>query len=116
MWIGVIETVFCNFSPLFLSLVMGPYMLVEPDRVRGHIRLLHACVDQRRAQGEGVLCSAHNVLHTHSLHAQVNMGITTLLAMAILLLMVSDSMPTTSSFIPLMGECEGTTCAELLCS
>ena len=44
---------------------MGPYMLVELDHVRGHIRLLHACVDQRRAQGEGALCSVHlHPLHT----------------------------------------------------
>ena len=35
---------------------------------------------------------------------KVTLGITTLLSMSILLLMVSDSMPTTSSYIPLIGE------------
>lgn len=35
---------------------------------------------------------------------KVNLGITTLLAMSILLLMVSDQMPTTSNFVPLIGE------------
>lgn len=34
---------------------------------------------------------------------KVNLGITTLLAMSILLLMVSDQMPTTSNFVPLIG-------------
>jgi nicotinic acetylcholine receptor len=34
---------------------------------------------------------------------KVTLGITTLLSMSILLLMVSDSMPTTSSYIPLIG-------------
>ena len=34
---------------------------------------------------------------------KVNLGITTLLAMSILLLMVSDQMPTTSDFVPLIG-------------
>ena len=33
-----------------------------------------------------------------------NLGITTLLAMSILLLMVSDQMPTTSEFVPLIGK------------
>lgn len=36
---------------------------------------------------------------------KVNLGITTLLAMSILMLMVSDQMPTTSDFVPLIGEC-----------
>lgn len=35
---------------------------------------------------------------------KVNLGITTLLAMSILLLMVSDQMPTTSNFVPLIGK------------
>jgi hypothetical protein len=35
---------------------------------------------------------------------KVNLGITTLLAMSILLLMVADQMPTTSNFVPLIGE------------
>jgi hypothetical protein len=52
-----------------------------------------------RREKVSVLC--YGDTHTHC--TQVNMGITTLLAMAILLLMVSDSMPTTSNFIPLMG-------------
>ena len=34
---------------------------------------------------------------------EVNLGITTLLAMAILLLMVSDKMPTTSNYVPLIS-------------
>ncbi|VDN27388.1 unnamed protein product [Gongylonema pulchrum] len=34
---------------------------------------------------------------------KVSLGITTLLSMSILMLMVSDQMPTTSSFIPLIG-------------
>jgi nicotinic acetylcholine receptor, invertebrate len=33
-----------------------------------------------------------------------NLGITTLLAMSILLLMVADQMPTTSEFVPLIGD------------
>jgi nicotinic acetylcholine receptor len=41
---------------------------------------------------------------------KVTLGITTLLSMSILLLMVSDSMPTTSSYIPLIG----TRCPPLL--
>jgi hypothetical protein len=35
-----------------------------------------------------------------------NLGITTLLAMSILLLMVADQMPTTSEFVPLIGDFE----------
>ncbi|VDO93178.1 unnamed protein product [Soboliphyme baturini] len=38
---------------------------------------------------------------------KVNLGITTLLAMSILLLMVSEEMPTTSDFIPLIGTRQG---------
>ncbi|KJH39793.1 hypothetical protein DICVIV_14318, partial [Dictyocaulus viviparus] len=34
---------------------------------------------------------------------KINLGITTLLAMSILMLMVSDQMPTTSEFVPLIG-------------
>lgn len=34
---------------------------------------------------------------------KVSLGITTLLSMSILMLMVSDQMPTTSTFIPLIG-------------
>lgn len=34
---------------------------------------------------------------------KINLGITTLLAMSILMLMISDQMPTTSDFIPLIG-------------
>lgn len=34
---------------------------------------------------------------------KINLGITTLLAMSILMLIVSDSMPTTSEFVPLIG-------------
>ena len=37
---------------------------------------------------------------------KVSLGITTLLSMSILMLMVSDQMPTTSTFIPLIGEWE----------
>lgn len=33
----------------------------------------------------------------------MSLGITTLLSMSILMLMVSDQMPTTSTFIPLIG-------------
>ena len=41
--------------------------------------------------------------HNVGSHLKVNLGITTLLAMSILLLMVSDQMPTTSDLIPLIG-------------
>lgn len=34
---------------------------------------------------------------------KITLGITTLLSMSILLLMVSDSMPTTSAYVPLIG-------------
>lgn len=34
---------------------------------------------------------------------KINLGITTLLAMSILMLMISDQMPTTSDFIPLIA-------------
>lgn len=37
-------------------------------------------------------------------HEKISLGITTLLSMSILMLMVSDQMPTTSTFIPLIGE------------
>lgn len=36
---------------------------------------------------------------------KVSLGITTLLSMSILMLMISDQMPTTSTFIPLIGSC-----------
>ncbi|EPB79129.1 hypothetical protein ANCCEY_01768 [Ancylostoma ceylanicum] len=36
---------------------------------------------------------------------KITLGITTLLSMSILIFMVSDKMPSTSSFIPLIGQC-----------
>ena len=39
---------------------------------------------------------------------KITLGITTLLSMSILILMVSDKMPSTSSFIPLIGELKWT--------
>ncbi len=40
---------------------------------------------------------------TNERQEKVNLGITTLLAMMILLLMVGDQMPSTSDFVPLIG-------------
>ncbi len=58
------------------------------------------------------IISHHNHFHRWLFHAiinqyerieKVNLGITTLLALSLLLLMVSDQMPRTSDFVPYIG-------------